>query len=121
MSDSEAEIIREFERLVERLRLELKKKDAEIALLRANLEEIIQADAGFREFVDAQARHIRSLIVTYSKRLRVLEQQQALKGIDTDVAIILEIQDIRAELEKLYKEAVKTRPRTDFLIGDNGR
>jgi hypothetical protein len=84
--------------------------------LRANLEEIIQDHADFRNFVDVKARHIRQLIIAYGRRLQILEMQQALKGIDTDPQTIIEIQDIRTELEKLYREAKATEIRTDLLI-----
>lgn len=85
------------------------------------MEEIIQDHSEFRDFVDKQSRHIRGLIVAYGRRLQVLEMQQALKGIDTDPQIIIEIQDIRTELEKLYKQIKATEVRTDFLIQRAGQ
>jgi hypothetical protein len=91
-------------------------KATENALLRANLEEIIRDHGEFRDFVDRNARHIRELIIAHGKRLQVLEVQEAIKGIDTDPHIIIEIQEIRTRLEKLYKQARETTVKTDFLI-----
>ncbi len=87
-----------------------------MALLRANLDEIVSDHSVFLDYVDQQARHIRSLIIAYGRRLQVLEFQQALKGLDTDPQIIIEIQDIRVELEKLYKQVRRSEIRSDFLI-----
>lgn len=56
------------------------------------------------------------MIIAHSRRLQVLEVQEALKGIDTNPYIILEIQDIRTKLEELYKEAKESEVRTDLLL-----
>lgn len=85
-------------------------------MLRANLEEIIQDHANFRDFVEDRARGIRRLIIEYSRRLQILELQQAQRGLSVPPEIIMEIQDIRTELEKLRKEIRESEPRTDFLI-----
>ena len=85
-------------------------------MLRANLEEIIKDHSEFRDFVDTRARHIRQMIITYGKRLQVLEIQQAMKGLESPPSLILEIQDIRTELEKLYAEARASGVRTDTLV-----
>ncbi len=84
-------------------------------LLRANLEEIIQDHSAFRDFVDESARHIRQLIITYSRRLQVLELQQAAKGLDVPPQIILEIQDIRTALEELRKQIKNSETKTGSL------
>lgn len=85
-------------------------------MLRANLQEIIQDHAEFRDFVDEKARHIPQLIIAYGRRLQVLEVQQAMKGMEAPASLILEIQDIRTELEKLYAEAQASEKRTDTLV-----
>lgn len=46
----------------------------------------------------------------------MLEMQQALKGMEAPPALILEIQDIRTELEKLYRQVKEADVRTDALI-----
>lgn len=46
----------------------------------------------------------KSLIVTHKRRLQILEEQKALKGINTEPEILIEIENIKAELEKLQTE-----------------
>lgn len=119
MADSE--IIAEFKLLVEKLELELKTKDAQLALYKANTEEIIQAHAAFRDFVDESARHIRLLIVEYGRQLMVLEVQQAQYGLEVPPRIIIQIQDIRTKIEELRAKIRSNKAHTDFLISENGK
>lgn len=101
--------------LVRQLELELKNRDSQIALLRANLDEIIQDHSDFRDFVDGRARHIRKLIIKYSQRLQILELQQAAYGtIHVPPEILLEIQDIRTELEELRRQIGSQKVETLF-------
>lgn len=103
-------------KLVQLLVLELKNRDSEIALLRANLEEIIQDHSDFRDFVDQRARHIRKLIIKYSQRLQILELQQATYGpVHVPPEILIEIQDIRTELERLRCQIRTSSHKTDEL------
>jgi len=111
------EIIRKLETLVNRLEVELKERDGQIALLKANLQEIIEDHAAFTDFVDSKSRHIRKLIITYGKRLQVLEIKQALRGLESPPLLDLEIQEIRTELEQLYRQAKQNQVRTDSLMG----
>jgi len=46
----------------------------------------------------------------------VLQLKQAQKGLDVEPYVIIEIQKIRTELEKLYKQAQETTIKTDHLI-----
>lgn len=46
--------------------------------------------------------HSRELVKAKSRRLSVLELQQAKQGINTAPAIILEIQDLKGELDELW-------------------
>lgn len=46
----------------------------------------------------------RKLIATHSRRLQKLKEQQALFGIDTPPHLLLEIEDIEAEIEKLQAD-----------------
>lgn len=125
MIEPTPEIIRKLETLVDEIELELKERDGQIALLRANLQEIVDDHAAFRDFVDSKSRYIRKLIITYGKRLQVLEVQQALRGLEAPPSLIIEIQEIRTELEQLYKQVRENQVRTDSLIdrltGGNGQ
>ncbi|HXV99750.1 MAG TPA: hypothetical protein VEC93_15105 [Anaerolineae bacterium] len=101
---------------------EQEKKDAEIArlqtenaYLKATQSEIINDAAEFRNFVNESSRHIRKLIIAYSRRLQLLQMQEALKGIDTPPETIIEIQDIRLHLEKLVKAVRESETKSDYL------
>ncbi|MCB9078663.1 MAG: phosphotransferase [Anaerolineaceae bacterium] len=48
--------------------------------------------------------HVQTLITNHTRRLQKLKEQQALTGFSTDPAILIEIQDIEAELKTLQKE-----------------
>lgn len=117
MIEPTPEIIKKLETLVNRLEVELKERDGQIALYKANLQEIIDDHATFIDFVDSKSRYIRKLIITYGKRLQVLEIQQALRGLESPPSLVLEIQEIRTELEQLYKQAKQNQVRTDSLMG----
>lgn len=80
------------------------------------MEEIIQDHSDFRDFVDDSARHIRALIVEYSRQLQVLELQQAQFGLAVPPHIIIQIQNIRTELEKLRREIKSSETKTGSLI-----
>jgi serine/threonine protein kinase len=45
--------------------------------------------------------HIKRLLTNYSRRLQKLKEQQALEGISIDPKILIEIEDIEAQLKKL--------------------
>lgn len=107
--------ISQLKDLVRQLEREIEIKDKELDLLRANLEEIIQDHSDFRDFVDQRARHIRQLVMTHTRRLEALELRQAAKGLDTEPATLMEIQDIRAELDKLRSQLQADASRTGSL------
>ena len=48
--------------------------------------------------------HIKKLITNYTRRVQKLREQQAIEGISIDPKILIEIEDIEAEIEKLQKE-----------------
>ena len=48
--------------------------------------------------------HIKKLLINYNRRLQALKERQALDGRDTPVAVLTEIEDIEAEIEKLQIE-----------------
>jgi tetratricopeptide (TPR) repeat protein len=48
--------------------------------------------------------HIDKLIQNHRRRLQVLQEQQAIKGLETPPSILLEIEDIKAEIGKLQRE-----------------
>lgn len=52
----------------------------------------------------------------YAQRLQVLQLKEAQKGLDLEPYVIIEMQKIRTELEKLYREAQETTVRTGQLI-----
>jgi formylglycine-generating enzyme required for sulfatase activity len=47
---------------------------------------------------------IQALIATHKRRLQKLKEQQALRGVDTPPHVLIEIEDIEAELERLQTE-----------------
>lgn len=47
---------------------------------------------------DTSVEHIRALIRTYRRRLQILELQQALKGINTEPHVLIEIEDLQAKI-----------------------
>lgn len=53
---------------------------------------------------------ITRLITNSSRRLQKLKEQQALQGISTDPATLIQIEDIEAELEKLQAELDRLAP-----------
>jgi len=62
--------------------------------------EFVQFSANISERAD----HVRDLIMTHGRRLLLLELAQAATGLHTDPAIIIEIQDIRTEIERLRRD-----------------
>jgi hypothetical protein len=44
------------------------------------------------------------LIINYTRRLQMLKEQKAIMGISADPRILIEIEDIEAEIENLQKE-----------------
>lgn len=74
--------------------------------------------------------HLQTLITNHTRRLQKLKEQQALTGFRTDPAVLIEIEDIEAELKSLQKELVsfesppeeQVRPQigqeTDFVDRD---
>lgn len=48
--------------------------------------------------------HIKNLIYNYNRRLQLLKEQQALRGLNTPPEILLEIEDIEAKLGQLETE-----------------
>ena len=48
--------------------------------------------------------NIEKLIQIHRRRLQVLQEQQAIKGLETPPSILLEIEDIKAKIEKLQIE-----------------
>lgn len=59
--------------------------------------------------------HKRKLIKTYSRRLEKLKEQQALRGINADPELLIEIEDLEIELDRLRKE-VDILPRDKVKI-----
>lgn len=53
---------------------------------------------------------IQKLLINKNRRLQVLREQQALKGVDTPPHTILEIQDLQAEIERLEQELNTLKP-----------
>jgi hypothetical protein len=52
----------------------------------------------------SEPKEIQELITSRSRRLHFLKQQQAIRGFNTPPEILMEIEDIEAELEKLQKQ-----------------
>ncbi len=51
---------------------------------------------------------IKALIVAHNRRLQILKKQRATQGVSTEPKIIIEIEDIEADLVKLHTELKKT-------------
>ena len=47
---------------------------------------------------------IKKLIINHNRRLQALKERKALFGLDTPLAVLTEIEEIGAELEKLQAE-----------------
>jgi len=52
----------------------------------------------------SEADHVKNLIHTKSRRLQKFKEQEALLGISTDPATLIQIEDLEAELEKLQTQ-----------------
>lgn len=53
--------------------------------------------------------HLQNLIHTYTRRLHLLKEQQAMRGLNTPPEILLEIEDIEARLEQLQTELAEVK------------
>ena len=64
---------------------------------------------------------IKKLIITNQRRLQLLKEKQAIKGVDVEPAVIIEIEDIEAEIEKLQTEltAIESRAASSPLDTKN--
>lgn len=71
--------------------------------------------ADFREHVRGRSDHIRRLIIEHTRRKEILEIQHAQRGNQTDPATIMELQDIRAELDKLRQSLAQAEIKSDYL------
>lgn len=56
------------------------------------------SDAAAVDQADEEQQRIMALATAHKRRLRVLEEQQALRGVDTPAEIVLEIEDIREQI-----------------------
>lgn len=52
----------------------------------------------------SQQDHLERLIENHNRRLQALKEKQALSGLQTDIQILLEINDIEAELKRLTEQ-----------------
>jgi hypothetical protein len=59
------------------------------------------SDAAAVDQADEEQQRIMALATTHKRRLRVLEEQQALRGVDTPAEIVLEIEDITKQIADL--------------------
>lgn len=58
----------------------------------------------------SRRNEIQELIATYNRRLQILLQQKATQGISVEPKIIIQIEDIEAEIEKLQLKLKETEP-----------
>jgi hypothetical protein len=70
---------------------------------------LVDVNAGSRlnEVFMSRQDDIKKLVHNYSRRLQILKEQQALRGINTPPEIVIEIEDIEAKIEKLQTELVE--------------
>ncbi|MCA9313790.1 hypothetical protein KDA08_05780 [Candidatus Saccharibacteria bacterium] len=87
----------------------------ELEYLKAVQSEMDSDFGAFRKHVKSRADHIRQLIIAYSRRQQLLELQHAQRGNLTDPSVLMEIQDIRTELEKLRRDLVEIEIKSDYL------
>ena len=73
--------------------------------------------ADFREHVKGRSDHIRQLITAHTRRKQILELQHAQRGNQTDPATIIELQDIRVELDKLRQSLLEAEIKSGYLDG----
>jgi hypothetical protein len=59
---------------------------------------------------------INKLIIIHNKRLQLLEEKAALFGSNTDPAILIEITEIKNQIEKLQKESSHYQKKADEYI-----
>ncbi|HEU5099809.1 MAG TPA: AAA family ATPase [Roseiflexaceae bacterium] len=59
------------------------------------------SDAAAVDQADEEQQRIMALATTHKRRLRVLEEQRALRGVDTPAEIVLEIEDITKQIADL--------------------
>lgn len=64
----------------------------------------------------SQKDDIKKLISNHGRRLQKLKEQQALHGTSTDPKILIEIEDIGAELERLQTELEKLEDTDEILV-----
>ena len=108
-------IIGELRALLDILTDEITQLQTELVYLRAVQSEMALDFKAFRQNVTGRADHLRDLIVAHSRRLLILELQQAHSGSTTEPKIIMEIQDVRTELEKLRWELRNSETDSDYL------
>jgi hypothetical protein len=66
-----------------------------------------------------QQEDIQKQIAAHSRRLQLLKERKARQGINTDPAVITEIEEIEATLEEMQAELNRledTEPQTDILV-----
>lgn len=71
--------------------------------------------ADFRQSVRSRSDHIRKLILEHTRRREILELQHAQRGNQTDPSILMEIQDIRVELDTLRQELMEAEIKSGYL------
>jgi DNA-binding SARP family transcriptional activator len=65
--------------------------------------------------IDEEIKNLKIQIATHTRRLNVLKNQRATKGIDTEPQIILEIEDIEAKIAELSEQLTKLEPPKKLL------
>jgi hypothetical protein len=69
------------------------------------------SDAAAADQADEEQQELIKLATIHKRRLRVLEQQQALQGTSTPPQVVLEIQDIASKIAELEEQLAQLRAR----------
>lgn len=67
-------------------------------------------------------QNIKRIIINHLRRLQILEEQKAFKGLDTEPHILAEIQDIKAQIKRLRKKLaiLENKTEVDSSTESNG-
>ncbi len=59
---------------------------------------------------------LQQLIINHTRRLQKLKEQQALKGHDAEPALLIEVEDVEAQLERLQTELVSLANEPELML-----
>jgi hypothetical protein len=66
----------------------------------------------------SEQEKLRKLIANNNRRLQILKERKALLGVSTDPGVLIEIEDIEAEIEDLQRQLNQKIPKLLFLTSN---